>query len=73
MSRLSIPIQFFDALKKCPPIYRLMWVEWLSSPDNLFNPKFSENLRYDNVYLPHHRHRKFRAQSMHLDMRRWSD
>ncbi len=49
MSRLSIPIQFFDALKKCPPIYRLMWVEWLSSPDNLFNPKFSENLRYDNV------------------------
>ena len=49
MSRLVIPIQFFDALKKCPPIYRLMWVEWLSSPDNLFNPKFSENLRYDNV------------------------
>lgn len=49
MSRLVIPIQFFDALKKCPPIYRLMWVEWLSKPDNLFNPKFSENLKYDNV------------------------
>jgi len=49
MSRLVIPIQFFDALKKCPPIYRLMWVEWLSKPDNIFNPNFSENLRYDNV------------------------
>lgn len=49
MSRIIIPIQFFDALKKCPPIYRLMWVEWLSKADNLFHPKFSENLRYQNV------------------------
>jgi uncharacterized phage protein (TIGR02220 family) len=49
MSRLVIPIQFFDALKKCPPIYRLMWVEWLANANNLFHPKFCENLRYDNV------------------------
>ncbi len=49
MSRIIIPIQFFDALKKCPPIYRLMWVEWLANANELFHPKFSENLRYDNV------------------------
>jgi len=49
MSRIIVPIQFFDALKECPPIYRLMWVEWLANANNLFHPKFSENLRYGNV------------------------
>lgn len=49
MRKIIIPIQFFDALKKYPPIYRLMWVDWLSKAENLFHPKFSDNLRYDNV------------------------
>lgn len=49
MQKIIIPIQFFDALKKQPPIYRLMWVEWLSHGDKILDPRFSDNLRYDNV------------------------
>lgn len=49
MQKVIIPIQFFDALKKQPPIYRLMWIEWLSQGEKVLDPRFSENLRYDNV------------------------
>lgn len=49
MQQVIIPIQFFDALKKQPPIYRLMWIEWLSQGEKVLDPRFSENLRYDNV------------------------
>lgn len=51
MEKIIIPVQFFDALKKYPPIYRLMWVEWLSQGDKLLDPNFSDNLRYENVPL----------------------
>jgi hypothetical protein len=49
MERIIIPIQFFDALKKQPPLYRLLWFEWLSQGEKVLDPSFSENLRYDNV------------------------
>lgn len=49
MQKVIIPIQFFDALKKQPPIYRLMWIEWLSQGEKVLDPRFSENLRYDKV------------------------
>jgi|688.fasta_scaffold12462_24 uncharacterized phage protein (TIGR02220 family) len=49
MQKVTIPIQFFDALKKQPPIYRLMWIEWLSQGEKVLDPRFSENLRYDRV------------------------
>lgn len=49
MQKVIIPIQFFDALKKQPPIYRLMWIEWLSQGEKVLDPRFCENLRYDKV------------------------
>jgi len=49
MQKVIIPIQFFDALKKHQPIYRLMWIEWLSQGEKVLDPRFCENLRYDKV------------------------
>ena len=43
MKILNIPVEFFKALEGCPPEYRLLWVSWLTKPDLLFLPTFSEN------------------------------
>lgn len=50
MEKINIPIKFFVALAGCPPIYRLLWFDWLANKSDLiFNPNFCENLSYNNV------------------------
>lgn len=49
MRRLVIPLNFFVNLKKYPPIYSLMWVDWLSMGDMIMSPLFAEKVKYNNV------------------------
>lgn len=49
-AKLLIPQKFFKTLKEeYPPIYALMWIEWLGYGGLIFNPNFKEKLRYKNV------------------------
>lgn len=50
MAFVYLPTKFFAALTEFPPIYRLLWVEWLAEKSHLlYHPTFCENLRYKNV------------------------
>jgi uncharacterized phage protein (TIGR02220 family) len=50
MAFVYLPIKFFAALVEFPPIYRLLWIEWLAEKSHLlYHPTFCENLRYKNV------------------------
>lgn len=50
MKHLNLPVEFFAALVDSPPIYRLLWLEWLAEKSDLLNhPSFCEKLRYKNV------------------------
>ena len=50
MAFVHLPIKFFAALVQMPPIYRLLWIEWLAEKsDQLHSPRFCENCRYKNV------------------------
>lgn len=49
MRRLAIPLNFFVNLKKYPPIYSLMWVDWLSMGDVIMSPLFAEKVKYKSV------------------------
>lgn len=51
MKNLIISRKFFEALEDCPPIYRLMWMNWLAKPDLLFIPNFCEKIGYREVPL----------------------
>lgn len=49
-AKLLIPQKFFKTLKEeYPPIFGLMWIEWLGYGGLIFNPNFCEKLKYRNV------------------------
>jgi uncharacterized phage protein (TIGR02220 family) len=49
MSKIVIPTEFIEALGELPPMYRLMWMEWLKDPKKLFSPTFCDKTKYSNV------------------------
>lgn len=49
MSKIVIPTEFIEALGELPPMYRLMWLEWLKEPKRLFSPTFCDKTKYSNV------------------------
>jgi uncharacterized phage protein (TIGR02220 family) len=49
MTNLVLPIKFIEALGEMPPMYRLMWIEWLKEPKKLFLPSFCDKIKYSNV------------------------
>jgi uncharacterized phage protein (TIGR02220 family) len=49
MSKIVISTEFIEALGELPPLFRLMWMEWLKEPKKLFSPTFCDKTKYSNV------------------------
>lgn len=49
MSKVVLPLKFIEALGEMPPMFRLMWLEWLKEPKRLFSPTFCDKTKFSNV------------------------